>query len=396
MLDVKIEKQDHFGNGITKLDEKLVFVEKALPDEIIKMELTDVRKNFSKARITEIIHPSPEREEVECKYYDKCGGCHILHQSYEKQLEFKVNKVNEVLNRIASFNINLTLDDIVSKNRYKYRNKIVLHNLGLYKEKSNTTVRIDECQLVNDKINSLIKILSKEEVTVKEVMIRTTSTNESLVVITGKISDRILNELLKNVTVLKYNDKYLTEKKFITECINEYSFKISPESFFQVNYEVMKSMYEYIVGLVSTQTNKNALDLYCGTGTIGILISKYVDKVDGVEIVKEAIIDASYNKKINNIENITFVCDKVENRIDDYKNIDLIIVDPPRSGLDKKTKETIKKIGPGKIIYVSCDPLTLARDISDLSSLYDVQKIKIFDMFPNTYHVECVCMMSRR
>ena len=205
MSNTRIEKQDHFGNGIAKLDSKTIFVEKALPDELVKIELTEEKKNFSKARITEIIEQSPMREIVECKYYNQCGGCHILHQDYLKQLEFKVNKVNEILQRIAHINFKLSSSDIVFKNRYHYRNKIVLHNLGLFQEKSNHSIKINECLLVNEQINSLIKLLSQSKIVPKEVMIRVTSLKESLVVIDGQISEEILKELLEIVQVLEYN-----------------------------------------------------------------------------------------------------------------------------------------------------------------------------------------------
>ena len=361
MSNTRIEKQDHFGNGIAKLDSKTIFVEKALPDELVKIELTEEKKNFSKARITEIIEQSPMREIVECKYYNQCGGCHILHQDYLKQLEFKVNKVNEILQRIAHINFKLSSSDIVFKNRYHYRNKIVLHNLGLFQEKSNHSIKINECLLVNEQINSLIKLLSQSKI----------------------------------VQVLEYNKKYLTKKKFITEEIANYRFKISPKSFFQVNYEIMNLMYKYIMDLVKEIKPEKVLDLYCGTGTIGILVSKYARFVEGIEIVEDAIIDANYNKKINEITNINFTCNKVENIIDTFENIDLIIVDPPRIWLDKKTKEHLERIKANKIIYTSCDIATLARDIDDLNNSYKVEKIKIFDMFPNTYHVECVCVLNR-
>lgn len=396
MSNIRIEKQDYFGNGVAKLENKTVFIKKALKDELVKIELTEEKKHFSKARITEIIEKSPMRQEAECLYYQQCGGCHLLHQDYHQQLEFKVNKVQEILKRIAHLNVDLTLADIIFKNKYHYRNKIVLHNLGLYKEKSNNSVKINECLLVNNQINNLISILSKSKIVPKEVMIRVTSLKESLVVIDGKISEDVKKELLTIVDVLEYNNQYLTKKHFIMEQIDNYRFKISPKSFFQVNYEVMKKMYQYIVELVKELKPVKALDLYCGTGTIGILISKYVSFVEGIEVIEDAIVDANYNKEQNEVTNINFICSKVENVIDSFKAIDLIIVDPPRSGLDNKTKDYLKIISPKKIIYVSCDIATLARDISDLSTSYNFEKIKVFDMFPNTYHVECICVLSLR
>lgn len=396
MTEFKIEKQDSFGNGIIKNSEKITFVDKGLPGDIVKLELTNTKKSFSKARITEIVTESNMREVVKCPYYDFCGGCHLLHQKYKDQLEFKVKKVKELVNRIGKIDIELNDVDIVSDKQFNYRNKVVLHNLGFYKEKSNESVSIDYCFLVNNEINKLISILKKSVIIPEEVLIRVTSIGEKMIVINGNIDKNILEELKSEVTCLKMNNRFLTKREKITEKILDYEFEISDRSFFQVNYNMTVKMYQYIRDLVKKLNVKKALDLYCGTGTIGILISKYVDNVEGIEVILEAINDANCNKEKNNIKNIEFICDKVENKIDNYKNIDLIIVDPPRSGLDKKTKEILLNIKAKTIIYTSCDPATLSRDLLELNKSYIIESIKLFDMFPNTYHVECVCLLKLR
>ena len=390
----KVLKQDYFGDGIVKLNDKNVFVSKALKDDVIKMELTDIKANFSRARITELVSLSPEREEVKCLYYNECGGCHILHQKYFNQLEFKVRKVKEILKHQAGIDFNLTIDDIVYEDRYNYRNKVVLHDLGFYKRESNNVVKIDKCLLLNDRINDVIAILIKRSLVPKEVMIRVSNFGEMLVVINGHIDNDILDLLRKRVTVLFYNGKFITDRKFIIEKIDNYKFKISTKSFFQVNYLVMMDMYRYITSLVRKVESKKVLDLYCGTGTIGILISKYVDSVIGIEVIEEAFLDCNYNKEINGIDNISFFCAKVSDKINDFKDIDLIIVDPPRSGLDRVTIDSIMTIGAKNIIYTSCDISTFARDINILKEKYSIISIKLFDMFANTYHVECVTLLS--
>lgn len=400
-MKAKIEKLDHFGRGITKINNKISFIKNALPNEIVDIEITKENKKFSEGKITKIIEESNNRCKSKCPYYDACGGCNYLHLNFAKENEYKKEKIKELLEKYANIKENI-IEDISYSEEYDYRNKIVLHGknkkLGLYKEKSNDIVEIGKCLLVNTKINKLIEILNKISPSsdIEKVTIRTSNDEDKLMLkLEGKISN--INLLKERSDVLIINNKLISKNNSIISSIGNKKFYVSIDSFFQVNKTLTKELYDEILKYVKQLKPKNVLDLYCGTGTIGIYINDYVKKVTGVDYSKSGIKDAKKNRKLNNSQNIQFICDKVENVIDTFKdNIDLIIIDPPRKGLDNKTISNIKRINPQNIIYVSCDPITLARDLKLLSDIYNVTKIKPFNMFPKTYHVETVCVLERK
>lgn len=397
---MKIEKLDYYGRGIGRINNKITFVENALKDEIVDIKILKESKKYNEAIVKSYNTKSKSRVTPKCKYYNICGGCNISHLKEEEQEGFKDSKINELLNR----NLNIECPDKIEYSKfYNYRNKIVLHikedKLGLYKNKSNELIEIDECLLVDDKINSLIKILKKiikKEKNLDKATIKLGNiTNEIMLILEGKLKD--YSELLSNVDVLIINDKVVSKKDYIISIIGNKKYKISKNSFFQVNQVITEKIYNEIRSNIEKINPKNVLDLYCGTGTIGIYIADLVENVTGIEVIKDAVLDANFNKELNNIDNISFILGKVEDKIIVIKdNIDLIIVDPPRSGLDKKVISVINKIKAKNIIYVSCNPITLVRDLKLLKDNYNIEYIKPYDMFPNTYHVECVVLLERK
>ena len=397
---MQIEKLDYYGRGIGRINNKITFVENALKDEIVDIKILKESKKYNEAIVKSYNTKSKSRVTPKCKYYNICGGCNISHLKEEEQEGFKDSKINELLNR----NLNIEcLDKIEYSKFYNYRNKIVLHikedKLGLYKNKSNELIEIDECLLVDDKINNVIKILKKiikKEKNLKKATIKLgNTTNEVMLILEGKIKD--YSELLNKVDVLIINDKVVSKKDYTISIIGNKKYKISKNSFFQVNQVITEKIYNEIRSNIEKINPKNVLDLYCGTGTIGIYIADLVKNVIGIEVIKDAVLDANFNKELNNINNISFILGKVEDKIKDIKdNIDLIIVDPPRSGLDKKVIPVINKLKAKNIIYVSCNPITLVRDLKLLKDNYNIEYIKPYDMFPNTYHVECVCVLKIR
>ena len=396
---MKIDKLDYYGRGILKLNNKIIFVENALKDEDVDIKIIKEKKKYNEAVVTNYNKKSDIRVTPKCKYYDICGGCNISHIKDLYQEEFKENKIKELFR-----NINVCEYKKIEYNKfYNYRYKIVLHinkdKIGLYKKRSNNLIEIDKCMLVHDKINDVIKVLKeivKKETNLNKATIKLGNiTNEVMLVLEGVIND--YSELLKVVDVLIINDKKITKKDYIISNIGNMKYKISKNSFFQVNPYITEKIYNDIKSIIKKLNSKNVLDLYCGTGTIGIYISQLVDKIIGIEVVNDAIVDARYNRKINNIDNISFILGKVEDKINNtYKDIDTVIVDPPRSGLDKNVIEVINKLEVKNIIYVSCNPNTLVRDIELLKDNYNIDYIKPYDMFPNTYHVECLSLLSRK
>lgn len=396
---MKIEKLDYYGRGISRSSGKVYFIENALKDEDVSITLLKEKKKYCEAKLKEISNISKDRTEAKCKYYNVCGGCQIMHIKEEKQEEFKKEKVEEILKKFLKYNKDV--NDIVFSKNFNYRNKVVLHvkdnKLGFYKNKTNELIEIDKCLLLNPVINDLISYLKNyiELKDIEKITIKVgNKTNEVMLIIDGSIA--YYQNLLEIVDVLIINEKVMTTKDYITSYIGNKKYIIKRNSFFQVNYDISTRMYNKVKDVIVKEKSKNVLDLYCGTGTIGIYISDVVSKITGIEVVSDAIESANTNKKINNAENIEFILGKVEDKLDfiSNNNIDTVIVDPPRSGLHKKVIPILEKISPKTIIYVSCDPITMARDIKLLSNNYELVEVTPYDMFPNTYHVECVCVLK--
>lgn len=398
-MRVKIEKLDHFGRGITKIDNKICFVDGALTDEVVDAEIVRKKAKYLEGKATKIIDSSKHRRKVECPYYDVCGGCNLLHLSYDEENKFKEMKVAEILKRYGNKE-NIKINSISFGEESGYRNKVVLHGsdgkLGFYKEGSNELVQIKSCLLLPDIINKLVDKLNDiaRESDIRKVSIRVSNDLDKVMVkIDGKISD--ISSIRDMVDVLIINDQVISLEDKIISKIGDVSYSVSIGSFFQVNRDLTSKLYEKVLEYVKNIRPNKVLDLYCGTGTIGIYVSKYALEIVGVDSCKSSIDNAFFNRRLNNVNNINFICDKVENVIEQFNNIDLIIVDPPRAGLDTKTINYIEKIAPDTIIYVSCDPVTLARDLNLLDN-YEVLEVTPFNMFPRTYHVECVTVLWRK
>lgn len=393
----KIEKLDHFGRGIVRINDKVGFVNNALVGDEIEISVIDEKKNYYICDVKDYIKKSDNRR-VFCKYSSICGGCDICDLNYKEQLKYKEERLSNIFERY--FKDKVKINDIVYSTDSNYRNKITLHvkdnELGLYKKDSNELVSIDKCILVNPLINDVINRL-KEFIKGKDIdsiVIKCTNLNEIMIVFNGNILKKDL-DIFSDIKSIYINDCCIKEK-FINEKIGDYTFSLSKDSFFQVNKFNTEKLYNEVLNYVRKAKFNNVLDLYCGTGTIGIFISKYVGSVVGIEKVKDAILSANINKEKNDIKNINFICGKVEENIDKFNNIDLIVTDPPRSGMDNKTIESILKINPKSIVYVSCDVMTLVRDLNKLKEMYNTVEITPVDMFPNTFHCESVCILERR
>ena len=397
-MKVTIEKLDHFGRGITHIKDKICFIENALPEEVVDIEIINENKKYSEAITKKVKEKSPYRIKSKCKYSNRCGGCNFNHLLFEEENKYKKEKVKEIIERFGELDKKL-VKNIVSSDENNYRNKIILHglgkNLGFYEEKTHSVIPIDKCLLVSPNMNKVIKVLNSINERIEEVLIRCNNDDSMIMVeLEGKVKD--IDKLKEVCDVLIYNGLILSDKDELINKIGNKKYYVSYSSFFQVNRFLTKNLYDEVLKIVKKKNPNKVLDLYTGTGTIGIYVSEYAKKIIGIDSNGSNIKNANKNKELNNTKNIEFICDKVENRINEFKNIDLIIVDPPRAGLDPKTKDYLKEIKSDTIIYVSCDPVTLARDLKELNEIYNIKSIKPFNMFPRTYHVECISVLERK
>lgn len=404
---LKIEKFDHEGRGIGYIDSKVVFVNNTVPGDTVMVQITKNKKNYSVAKVIKYLEFSLDRIKPICPYFNLCGGCDLQNINYESQLAFKENKVKEILSKFGSIDMKKVKPILADyENNFYYRNKLtfqVKKQIGLYARDSYHLVSVDKCYIASLEINNIL-VAIKNNVkleNIEQVVIRSSFYNKkTMVTFAGEKIN--VNNILKikdsvNSIYIKENGNYkhIYGDIFIEEKLRDYIFRISPDSFFQVNPKTCVKLYDKIIQYGDFKQSANVLDLYCGTGTIGIYISKFVNKVIGYEINKYAISDALINKKNNLVDNIEFVCGSSELSFDNITSkVDVIIVDPPRNGLNKETIKGIISVKPCKVIYVSCDPVTLARDLKLLSDFYEIIEITPVDMFPNTKHVECVSLLK--
>lgn len=396
-MNVKIDNLNHNGVGIGRINNKVIFIPSTTIGDIVEINSYLDKGNYLETTNYKIIYYSKDRQIVKCPYYNKCGGCQIMHIPYNKQLKYKIDKVKNILEKYSNIDIIPTIE---KSQEYKYRNKITFHvqnnKIGYYELKSKIFIEINNCLLISDKMNEVLSII-KENIPLDNIdNIVLKESNNELMVVFNTINNRdinINNDVFNNmVSSIYINDKLIYGSSTITMNLDKYKYVVSADSFFQVNISIAHSMYNYIKGNI--RSNKpRLLDLYCGTGSIGIYLADKCKYVEGIEINKDAIDNANINKKINNINNINFKCINA-NKINYKKgSFDVIVIDPPRSGLDKKTTHMIRNITSKYIIYVSCNPITLSRDINNLNDMYTLTNIKLFDMFPNTYHVESVALL---
>ena len=396
--NVTVLKENNEGNGICRINNIITFVPYSLKNEVIDLEITKEYKNFYNGKLLKINTTSKDRREALCKYYYLCGGCNLMHMRYDYQLNIKKENVINNLKHIADMQVDNI--DIISDSEYHYRNHVIFSvnndKIGFFSKNTNDIVDINECIISNENINIALNEIKKFILKYSDNCIQKISIKSYNGVLINIISDnfKYINEFKKYVkySSLYINDKYVDGLHNVTENISNYIYNISSNSFFQKNTKIALKLYDYIKSNI--KNNDNVLDLYCGTGSIGIYVSDKCKSVIGIEEVKSAIEDAILNAKTNNVSNIDFILGKVEDSIDEVLNIDLVIVDPPRTGLSRKVINNILKINAKTIIYVSCNSSTLARDLKILKEQYELKNIKLFDMFPNTYHVECVCIMK--
>lgn len=442
---VNIEDTGTGGEGIARIDGYTLFVKDAVRGDECRVRITKAHDNFAFARLMEVISPSPHRVTPVCPVAKRCGGCTVMMADYEEQLRFKENKVKNNLEKIGKVT-GFELCPIIGMDEpYHYRNKAQFPMglssdgriiSGFYAGRTHVIIENDKCYIgvhENEEILEIIKkfmeeknILPYDETTfkglIRHVMIRKAFvTGEIMVclIINGDkipFSNELVERLCKvegmtSISISKNKDntnvimgksiENLYGKGYITDYIKDIKFNISPKSFFQVNPVQTEKLYGKALEFAGLTGNETVWDLYCGIGTISLFLARSAKKVYGVEIISDAIRDARHNAKINNITNAEFFVGKSEEILPEYYKkhggyADVIVVDPPRKGCDQALLNCIVEMKPERLVYVSCDSATLARDVKFLSENgYEVRKVQPVDMFPHTYHVETIVALHR-
>ncbi len=405
IIEVEIGNAIYGGSFVGRAaDRKAVFVPFVLPGERAKVFVTEDKKNYARATLVELLESSPERISARCMHFEVCGGCHYQHLAYSSQLAVKRAIVADQFSRVGKFT-NVVVNAVVrSPKEWNYRNTVQFHvsgagKLGFQRSSSADTVEISECHLPLQAISDLWPLIELDpELQYKRVAIRAGSDGEVLMGLEGdslELPEFSLDFPLSVVLLGSDRDLVLSGEPTNRFMVRDAEFIVSARSFFQVNLNQAEAMVEYVLELLPWNKDMTVFDLYCGVGLFSRFIAPLVKELVGVELSESACND--YAANLDAFENTSLYVGAVEDILPGLEiTPDVVILDPPRAGLAPRALEALVKSKVKQIIYVSCDPTTLARDCRNLVEKgYRLESIQPFDLFPQTYHVECVVLMSR-
>jgi 23S rRNA (uracil1939-C5)-methyltransferase len=445
-ITLRFEDLTHEGNGVGKIDGYPLFVPYALPGEEATVKVVKVNKNFGFGKLLEVKSPSPERVEPPCDVFYKCGGCQIQHMSYNLQLSMKQQQVKNVMRKIAHLDHVPVHPTIGMEDPWRYRNKVSIPVgekdgeliTGFYQMRSHQIIDdMDTCVVQEDlndrmveavrRIANRVGIEAYDEKShtgvLRHIMVRSgRETKETMIVLITRTKNLPhVNELIRELTetypnvksiihninpartnvILGDQTKVLWGQEYIYDSIGRVRFAISAKSFYQVNPTQTKQLYEKALEYAAINEDDTVIDAYCGIGTISLFLAQKAKKVYGVEVVPEAIKDAKMNAKLNGMTNVEFAVGTAEEVMPRWKDEglkpDVIVVDPPRKGCDEGLLGAMIEMGPKRIVYVSCNPSTLARDLRILEDGgYETKEVQPVDMFPQSMHIESVTWLERR
>ncbi|MEF9918726.1 MAG: 23S rRNA (uracil(1939)-C(5))-methyltransferase RlmD [Eubacterium sp.] len=438
-IEMNLVDITHSGEGVGREENMIVFVDGGVPGDKAEVEITTLKKTYALGKILNIIEPSPERVEPACPYFGKCGGCQLLHVNYAEQLRIKGKMVKDAIERIGDLKTVEVEPVIGMENPTRYRNKaqykIDKKGMGFYEKKSHHIIPITDCltqpKSCSDVIKTFNELVKTAELSIynehvrkgylRGILQRTNLAGENMIIIivNGKSLSKkeiMIDAILKGIpnvksifvnvntskgnAILGKKSTHIYGQMRLDEVIGELHYSISPNSFFQVNSIQTKVLYDLVKKMADLKGSETLFDLYCGTGTIGLYLAKGAKEIYGIEIVGDAVRDARENAELNKIENATFIEGKAE--IETGKLVekgikpDIIVLDPPRKGCEPEILEMIHTLKTKKVIYVSCNPSTLARDLKIMAENgYNVDTIQPIDLFPGTGHVETVVKLTR-
>lgn len=435
IFEIEITGTTDEGDGVGRAEGMAVFVPYALVGETVRVIIVKVMKSFAYGKLMEVIKPSLYRIKAECEYFYKCGGCRFWNVEYEKELEFKRQHVQDCINRIGKIEIDvpMTLGGASCKG---YRNKgqfpVANDGIGIYAQHSHRVIDVEKCIIQGDENPEVlgavrewmaecdVEAYNEEEHSgcVRHIYTRSGDSGVMVCIVTRTETipnEKRLVEMLKervqglSGVLHNYNEKRtnvvlgrrfrtLWGEDYLIDSIGHCKFKLSPLSFYQVNNAQTKVLYDKVVEFAELTGKEVVWDLYCGIGTIGQYLSKSAKKIVGIEVVPQAIENAKENARLNGIENTEYYCGTAEDMAPKLKGErpDTVILDPPRKGCEESLLKTVARTKAKRIVYVSCKPSTLARDLRILEDLgYKTVKVQPVDMFPRTHHIECTVLLCR-
>ncbi|UNC92460.1 23S rRNA (uracil(1939)-C(5))-methyltransferase RlmD [Candidatus Contubernalis alkaliaceticus] len=445
-LEIDITGLNHFGEGVGRYQGFTLFIPGGIPGDRLLVEIISIQKNYARALLQSVINSSPFRINPTCTFYPECGGCQLQHISYPAQLKLKTQLVKETLSRIGSIDPDIVKETKGMKNPWNYRNKAQypvrlqksMAVTGFFAPRSHNLIAIDRCKIQCNSTEiiteTIIGIMNQKNISaynektgrglIRHVLVRESFYNGEVMVVLVTNGETIPQEkelvkalkqrvpnlvsIVQNINTRRDNiilgkkEKVIFGKDHIIESVGNFKFKISPGSFFQVNPKQAKVLYDTVLEYAGLTGIEVIFDLYCGTGSIALYLAPNSAWVYGIEMVPQAAQDAQENAQLNQVQNSEFFVGKAEEYMPKLmkKGVipDTVVVDPPRKGCHRDLLQSILEAEPRKIIYVSCNPSTLARDLAILTekNIYRIAEVQPIDMFPHTYHVETLVLMSKK
>lgn len=437
IYEIEITGLTSEGNGVGRIDGMAVFVPYALPEETVRVKILKVNKSYAYGKMLDVLKPSPERTAPLCPVFFRCGGCGLRHMTYNAELKFKTDKVRQDLKRIGGLDIpveNCEPSPEISGYRNKAQYPVGASDgkicTGFFAKRTHDIIPIDSCLIQSDfsriAADSVKEYMKRANAApydeksgkgcIRHIYVRNSKKEALLTIVTAyknipcrdllvdivrkncpfvcgivqNVNPKKTNVVMGSENITLWGEPYLTDK------LCGLKFEISPMSFYQVNHDQTERLYACAAELAEVKNTDTVLDLYCGIGTISLFMARHAGKVYGVEIVPQAIENAKKNAEINGIENAEFVVGDAKTAAERFSDADVVIIDPPRAGCDAAVIDHIVRIAPERVVYVSCNPSTLARDLKIFSEKgYEPKIAHPFDLFPRTEHVETVCLLLK-
>ncbi|HWP97934.1 MAG TPA: 23S rRNA (uracil(1939)-C(5))-methyltransferase RlmD [Syntrophomonadaceae bacterium] len=417
-MHCRIDGIGHDGQGVARIQGLAVFVPGALPGEEVEIQMVEKKRNWARARLVKLLDPSPSRVAPPCPYYTRCGGCSYQHANYALQLTLKKQVVSETLRRIGR--VDTEVHDVMGMDTpWRYRNKATWHGsqrrgelqMGYFQQSSHTLLPVEDCLLISESMQAVslfafaqLRLLKRKEKL--ELTVRESSFDKRLMLLLSGVSRReaqyVKDDLQDQADSVYWVDHekevLLAGNLVLEERLDNQAFRISPRAFFQVNHQQASKLIKIVHDFLDLQGGESILDAYCGIGSLALGFAKKARRVVGIEAFPGAVEDARNNAAINGLDNCRFLCGLCEEILPGLEEkFDAVILDPPRSGCRPEVIHAVARMNPSKLVYVSCEPSTLARDLSHFKEAgYHAVQVQPIDMFPQTRHIETVVRLERK